>query len=1309
VDNQPAAPRTRAKLSPEAIEKVRREWGPWCRTLTSPPDYAEAATDLAITYLEAGLPADVVAAAIRLKSGLSSGYADNRSRVLWELAHYERARQEARELRALDLISGDAAAAIDHDYAARSAALSTWSEPLRPRAEETATTTTSRTTLTAAAGRVYEAPRPAPTAVPAAPARPPISLRDLFAEHSVLILASLGAFLLVVATVLFELYGTTGLGGSVRLAAVVVLDIIFAAAGYVALGRPDLRSVGQIYTALAAVLLPLVGVAAWTFLELGSRGITVDQALAVTGAACAFVYGRLALSLGLRSYGLMSAVAIAVAAWGVSGAIGGEHWRPAWMALTPLVYGTWERVRRDPVFQDFPWFAHGTGAIAVLVMLTHQPTDWLWPATLAALSFAYLAWQALTPHWSRVWTGEAALVLAAAALVGPMGINSYHFLFPMLVAVPLIGLTRTPDEFGAVGRIYRPHPAHLHLAVAAGFAIACWQNALGETWPLASVLWFAFTLYAADFWLGRTELTGYTLRATLPLALAATGRALDLGPWTATLTAVALLLYVAPFASPTFKPLTRYASSFLYAALAVVAVELTDATIGPGRWEIPTALVLSSVAFGIAGEIKAVRLADWTTRGLFGIAWFVGVDALNAQGWRGPFDALLALLYAAIAQVRTLSRHSVAVAGRRWFVHITALAALLLCFTGPDNLLWWRLTIAFGLIATGYWWQALARANVETPWIAWGTLAMAAISLVIAAVTRPWQGAAVAVAALALTGLWAAMRRFCLRPHLEESAFTILFATVLIGGVLALRQEVPQWQQSATAVVAAAFLFAWSLIPTVPFVRRLRPLVRATAAASASTGVLLGAAVLSLDAASTGLIALAIAAAHAEWHVRAKHEVEYWYAIAAVLLLAPVIYLWPYAHALPALIAIEFVALAALTLNAGIRRHGWLLAYPASLLLVPALHLVVVSLGRTQDAELEEIWMAGLAWIVGLAGLMVKVSFGRRWALSVEAGGISIAAGAVLAMSASGYPDPAGIALLAYAPIVYTAAMQERARWVLPVAAATALLGAVTLLYAHNADTIYYAAALGVLGLLIWVAGRISTLWLGHDRLVDMHRYLGLGLLGVAGAAGFFFPDRTGSHSLGAVLAAAGLLITGGVLWLDAQTYEDRPNFYLAIIAATTAGYFIARDVGLPSWQLVPPGLGLVACGIRLRTEREFHVDVHLRQLIVAFGLGLVMGWAGVLTVSGDLYWLVVLLIEGAITVGAGIVLRSRVLLAGGGAAMAVVSLRALLTVAQAGYLFAAFAAVALVLLVVATALALGRDRYRVGAQGMREEFAHWD
>ncbi|HXI95198.1 MAG TPA: hypothetical protein VNG04_03670, partial [Candidatus Acidoferrum sp.] len=214
MDNQPSAPKTRAKFGSEQTEKVRREWGPWCRTLTTQGDYAEAATDLAIAYLEAGLPADVVAAVLRVRTGVSSGYADNRARVLWEVAHCERARQEARELEALGLISQDAAEAIERDYAGRLTALSTWSEPLRPRSE--ATPGPARAERAKAAPTPATAPFGAPVSVPApAPSRPPISLRDLFAEHSVLILASLGAFLLVVATVLFELYGTTGLGGGV--------------------------------------------------------------------------------------------------------------------------------------------------------------------------------------------------------------------------------------------------------------------------------------------------------------------------------------------------------------------------------------------------------------------------------------------------------------------------------------------------------------------------------------------------------------------------------------------------------------------------------------------------------------------------------------------------------------------------------------------------------------------------------------------------------------------------------------------------------------------------------------------------------------------------------------------------------------------------------------------------------------------------------------------------------------------------------------------------------------------------------------
>jgi hypothetical protein len=293
--------------------------------------------------------------------------------------------------------------------------------------------------------------------------------------------------------------------------------------------------------------------------------------------------------------------------------------------------------------------------------------------------------------------------------------------------------------------------------------------------------------------------------------------------------------------------------------------------------------------------------------------------------------------------------------------------------------------------------------------------------------------------------------------------------------------------------------------------------------------------------------------------------------------------------------------------------------------------------------------------------------------------------------------------------VIYTAGIQERERWVLPAAVVAALVGIFTLLNSRGADTLLYAAALGLLGLVVWMAGRAVMVLLGRHAVVDMHRYLGLGLLVVASLAGFAFPDRTGPLSLGAELAAIALLITGGVLWLDASTFGFRPNLYLALVSATAAGYFAARYVGLGSWELVTPGIGVIACGIRLRHEKAFQVDQVFRQLIVGTGLGLVMGRAAVFTVTGEPAWLVTLLIEGALTVGAGIVLRSRVLLAGGGIALAVVSLRALLSIAQAGYLFAAFGAVAIVLLAAATALALGRERALAGARGVREQLALWD
>jgi len=1271
------------------------QWLAWAATQYLQPRQAQAA-QAAVRLLRTGASSQAATAA-----GMIAGLRGN-----WE--HVRQLTAEETWIQSVidDLKRMDAPADLVERYQKRLAAVSSsitsYSNPTA--AVDAAQLSRARLAeaLRQPAGAAAQAAKPPPP-----PART-ISLRDLFAENSVLVLAAIGAFLLVVATVLFELYGTTGLGGGVRLGAVVVLNITFAAAGYFARRRKGLETVGQIYIALAAVLLPLVGVAAWTFLDLGARGIAVYQAVAVTAAACTVVYGALAMRLDLRAYGEITGVAILVTVVSVSRWAGGEYWLAAGIAVGPLVYAVCERALQARVFNHFQWFAHATAVVALGAAAPHEPSGWLWTATLGALAFSYLAWQAISPDRYRAWIGEAAAIFAATAASVAIGVGAGHFVLPILVAIPLLALGREPELFGVVGRLYRPHVAHLHVAVVLALALAAWVYSLGGSRSLAAGLVIATGLYAVDYYLGSTEITGYALRATLLLALVAVGRALGLGSWTATLAAVALIAYAAPFARASLAPLRPFASLFFYAGLVVVVANLVDAQIGAGHWEITSALFVSAVGFGAAAELGAVRFSPSTARGLFSLAWFAGVDALNAAGWRGPFDALLALFYVALGQARRLARHSVATASRRWFVHAAALVALVLCFTGSQDEIWWRLAAAFAALTVAYWWLALVRDEVELPWVAWSALAAAALSIAMAIVPEAWQGAAVAGEAVALTGAWFAARPALRRKRLETGAIVALGILAATGLSLTLRENLPTWPQAAASVLFAGFLFAWSLIGAEEPLPAWRPYERSAASFFAATGVLLGGAVLQLDAGVIGLVVVAVAALHGEWALRARNQIEHWYALAAMLATALVIYYWPYAHRPAALAAIEFVALAAITARAAIGTRRWYLAYPAVLLLAPALHVAYIAAGVDNRVS-EEIAFASLAWIAGFVGLAIRTRYSDRWAWSVEAAAATIAAGALIAMSSYNDADPAGIALLAYGPLIYASAMQDRQRWVLPFAPATALAGAVVLLASRNADTILYAAALGVIGLVMWLLGRAAFEWLARHPVVDMHRYLGAGMLVASAASGFFFPQNTGRLSLGAGLATFALLITATVLWLDGETYGFRPNRYAAIVAACSALYFVVRFANLDSWELVGPGVGFIASGIILRDDASLPTDVWVRRLLVAGGLALAMGWAGTLTVEGDVWWLIVLLIEGAVAVAAGLSLRSQTLLAGGGIAIALASLRAMLLIAQAGYLFVAFAIVALVLLSVATALALGRERYLSSSSRLREQLSHWD
>ncbi|TME67215.1 MAG: hypothetical protein E6I50_09870, partial [Chloroflexi bacterium] len=687
----------------------------------------------------------------------------------------------------------------------------------------------------------------------------------------------------------------------------------------------------------------------------------------------------------------------------------------------------------------FQWFGHATAIVALGAAIRFQPNGWIWTSTLAVLAVAYLASQAIAPQRVRAWIGEAAAVLAAAVACGPLGVGSGHFVLPMVVGLALIAIHRGPEFFGRVGELYRPHPAHLHLAVILGLALAAWAYSLGEGRSLAAGLWIAFGLYAADYYLSPTELTGYTLRAALVFALAATGRALDLGSWTAALTGVALVAFVAPFARAGLAPLRRFASLFFYGALLFVLGNLFDATIGSGHWEIPAALAIAAVAFGAAAELGAVRFSAITARALFSVGWFAGVDALNAGGWRGPFDALLALFYVAISQVRAAARHAIATEGRRWFVHAAAAASLILCFTGSEDQIWWRLAAALSALAAAYWWLALTRNELELPWLAWGSLAGAAGSGAMAIVPESWQGAMVAGEPLALTAIWFALRKTLNRRGVQVSALAVLGIMAAAGATLAFRDAPPTWAQSVAALLIAGFLAAWSVVGDESPLPDLRPYERSAASLLAAAGVLLACGVLQFPSAAAGMVIIAIAVLHGEWSLRARNDVERWYALAVLLAAGPFLYIWPYAHhSAAAAVSAEFVALAALVVFTAVRTRRWYLGYAAPLLLAPALHIGFIAAGLT-DRLPREIGFFVLAWLIGFAGLAIRTRFSNRWAWPIEAAAATIAA---VTLSLSTDADPAGIALLAYAPLIYTSAMQDRQRWIIPFAPAAAFAGA---------------------------------------------------------------------------------------------------------------------------------------------------------------------------------------------------------------------------------------------------------------------------
>src|SRR5215467_9856295 len=129
-----------------------------------------------------------------------------------------------------------------------------------------------------------------------APAQP-FSFGAFFADQSIAILAYTGAFLLLVATLSFEIGGWQVLGNTAKLAIVVVVYALFGIAGLILMSRERFRTISRAYLGIFALMTPLVGLAAYQF-YIREVGFSVQGMICITAWYTTLVY----LALAVRTH-----------------------------------------------------------------------------------------------------------------------------------------------------------------------------------------------------------------------------------------------------------------------------------------------------------------------------------------------------------------------------------------------------------------------------------------------------------------------------------------------------------------------------------------------------------------------------------------------------------------------------------------------------------------------------------------------------------------------------------------------------------------------------------------------------------------------------------------------------------------------------------------------------------------------------------------------------------------------------------------------------------------------------------------------
>ena len=375
----------RSRLTPTQLHDARQAWTAWVTEHVRPaPEQVPVAVEAALEALQRGGSRSSAGFAARQRLGRLTR--TDLQQVQQELLRVQAAGQELESLAPWELAAAPARR-LKELFDARAQVLQSISDG-------------------GFAAPGSPAPQPAPVPAPAAAAPAAVagpSLREFLADRSILLVSYTGAFLLVVATVLFEVYGLKG-QGELRFGGVLALDLVFAAAGWACWRVPYLRVVGRTYVALAALMLPLVFAAAYVFLALHDRGLSVDGALAIAGPSCCLLYGLLAVRLRSQGYGVLAMLALPAGWYGLLQVLGLHAWLGPGLAPLAAVYA---------------WLAYGSSRVGALGQ-TFAGTAELFLHAAALASVLVTAVQFDFGLGQAAWRRPAlALAVIAAAYAAP--------------------------------------------------------------------------------------------------------------------------------------------------------------------------------------------------------------------------------------------------------------------------------------------------------------------------------------------------------------------------------------------------------------------------------------------------------------------------------------------------------------------------------------------------------------------------------------------------------------------------------------------------------------------------------------------------------------------------------------------------------------------------------------------------------------------------------------------------------------------------------------------------------------------------